>query len=162
MHMDKARATSFFTNTLPFVFYACVTNQLRNALCFCWFQYILKKSFCQVFHEYSRSFFCVSFFTCASALFTLAHGVERSSAANLPKTKPQSLFFTAITAWMMVYGMTLYNLVLATGSFTNASFLLALKEMWLEFVVIFFCAFFISSLLAKRLAFRTVFHVKAV
>ena len=80
----------------------------------------------------------------------------------MPKTKPQSLFFTAITAWMMVYGMTLYNLVPATGSFTNASFLLALKEMWLEFVVIFFCAFFMSSLLAKRLAFRTVFHVKAV
>lgn len=69
----------------------------------------------------------------------------------MPKTKPQSLFFTAITAWMMVYGMTLYNLVLATGSFTNASFLLALKEMWLEFVVIFFCAFFISSLLASVL-----------
>ena len=63
----------------------------------------------------------------------------------MPKTKPQSLFFTAVTAWMMVCGMTLYNFVLATGRFTNASFLLALKDMWFEFVVIFFCACFISS-----------------
>ena len=60
----------------------------------------------------------------------------------MPKTKPQSLFFTA---WMMVCGITLYNFVLATGRFTNASFLLALKDMWFEFVVIFFCACFISS-----------------
>ena len=63
----------------------------------------------------------------------------------MPKTKPQSLFFTAVTAWMMVCGMTLYNFVLAMGRFTNASFLLALKDMWFEFVVIFFCACFISS-----------------
>ena len=74
----------------------------------------------------------------------------------MPKTKPQSLFFTAVTAWMMVYGMTLYNIVLASGSFTNMTFGLALKEMWLEFVVIFFCAYFISSPLAKRFAFRIV------
>ena len=74
----------------------------------------------------------------------------------MPKTKPQSLFFTAVTAWMMVYGMTLYNIVLAAGRFTNASFLIALKEMWLEFVIIFFCAYFISSPLAKRFAFRIV------
>ena len=31
----------------------------------------------------------------------------------MPKTKPQLLFFTAITAFIMVYGMTLYNTVLA-------------------------------------------------
>lgn len=74
----------------------------------------------------------------------------------MPKTKPQSLFFTAVTAWMMVYGMTLYNIVLAAGSFTNATFLFALKDMWLEFVIIFFCAYFISSPLAKRFAFRIV------
>ena len=74
----------------------------------------------------------------------------------MPKTKPQSVFFTAITAWMMVYCMTLYNLVLATGMFTNASFLLALKEMWLEFVIIFLCAYFISSPIAKKLAFKVV------
>ena len=74
----------------------------------------------------------------------------------MPKTKLESIFFTAVTAWLMVYGMTLYNLVLVTGSFTNASFLLALQEMWLEFIIIFLCAYFVSSPIAKKLAFRVV------
>ena len=74
----------------------------------------------------------------------------------MPKTKLESVFFTAVTAWLMVYGMTLYNLVLATGDFTNASFLLALKEMWLEYILIALAAYFISSPMAKRLAFRVV------
>ena len=74
----------------------------------------------------------------------------------MPKTKLESVVFTAITAWLMVYGMTLYNLVLVAGSFTNASFLLALKEMWLEYVIIALCAYFISSPAAKKLAFRVV------
>lgn len=74
----------------------------------------------------------------------------------MPKTKLESVIFTAVTAWIMVYGMTLYNLVLATGSFTNGTFLLALKEMWLEYVIIALCAYFISSPAAKKLAFRVV------
>ena len=44
----------------------------------------------------------------------------------MPKTKLQALLFTAVTAWIMVYLMTLYNMVLATGVFTNATFLEAL------------------------------------
>ena len=72
---------------------------------------------------------------------------------QMPKTKGESIFFTAVTAWLMVYGMTLYNLVLLSGSFTNA---MALQEMWLEFVIIFLCAYFISSPIAKKLAFRVV------
>jgi hypothetical protein len=52
--------------------------------------------------------------------------------------------------------MTLYNTVLAMGSFTNATFLIALKEMWVEFIVIFLCAFFLSSHVAKYFAFRVV------
>lgn len=74
----------------------------------------------------------------------------------MPNTKLESVFFTAITAWGMVYCMTLYNTVLAAGSFTNDSFLLAFKNMWIEFVLIFLCAYFISSRAAKRLAFRVV------
>lgn len=74
----------------------------------------------------------------------------------MPKTKLESVFFTGVTAWLMVYGMTLYNLVLAGGSFTNGSFLLALKEMWVEYVIIALCAYFISSPVAKNLAFRVV------
>lgn len=74
----------------------------------------------------------------------------------MPKTKFQSVVFTAITVWSMVYIMTLYNTVLAMGSFTNATFLIALKEMWVEFIVIFLCAFFLSSHVAKYFAFRVV------
>lgn len=74
----------------------------------------------------------------------------------MPKTKFQSVIFTAITAWIMVYIMTLYNVVLAMGSFTNATFLITLKGMWIEYIIIFLCAFFISSHVAKYFAFRVV------
>ena len=56
----------------------------------------------------------------------------------------------------MVYVMTLYNTVLAMNSFTNATFLMALKGMWIEFVINFLCAYFISSHAAKYFAFRVV------
>lgn len=74
----------------------------------------------------------------------------------MPKTKFESFVFTFITAWMMVYVMTLYNIVLNTGSFTNFTFLIALKSMWIEFVIIFLCAYFLSSHVAKYFAFRVV------
>ena len=74
----------------------------------------------------------------------------------MPKTKLESIVFTAITAWIMVYIMTLYNTVLAAGCFTNATFLTALKGMWIEFILIFLCAYFISSHIAKYFAFRIV------
>ncbi|MGM9927726.1 MAG: hypothetical protein ACI35P_07205 [Bacillus sp. (in: firmicutes)] len=74
----------------------------------------------------------------------------------MPKTKFQSVIFTAVTAWIMVYIMTLYNTVLAMRSFTNATFLIALKGMWIEYIIIFLCAFFISSHVAKYFAFRVV------
>lgn len=64
--------------------------------------------------------------------------------------------FTAITAWFMVYIMTLYNTILATHHFTNSTFLIALKEMWVEYIFIFLCAYFISGHIAKILAFRIV------
>lgn len=74
----------------------------------------------------------------------------------MPKTKLESVIFTAVTAWIMVYIMTLYNTVLAMGSFTNATFFIALKGMWIEFIIIFLCAYFISSHVAKYFAFRVV------
>lgn len=74
----------------------------------------------------------------------------------MPKTKFQSVIFTAITAFIMVYFMTLYNTVLASGTFTNYTFLIALKGMWIEYIIIFLCAFFISSGIAKKLAFKVV------
>lgn len=74
----------------------------------------------------------------------------------MPKTKIEKLFFTFITAWMMVYVMTVYNTVLATGRFSNSTFLVALKGMWIEFVIIFLCAYFVSSRLAQNCAFKIV------
>ena len=74
----------------------------------------------------------------------------------MPKPKGESIFFTAITAWMMVYVMTLYNTVLAMGSFTNATFLIALKGMWIEYIIIGLLAYFVSGHLAKMCAFRVV------
>ena len=35
----------------------------------------------------------------------------------MPKTTHESIFFTLVTAWMMVYGMTLYNLVRLSSQF---------------------------------------------
>lgn len=74
----------------------------------------------------------------------------------MPKTRFQTIVFTFITAWMMVYGMTLYNVVLAGNQFSNGTFLTALKGMWVEFVIIFLCAYFVSAHVAKILAFRVV------
>ena len=74
----------------------------------------------------------------------------------MPRTRGESIFFTVITAWMMVYCMTLYNTVLATGSFTNATFLIALKGMWIEYVIIFLLAYFVSGHIAKFFVFRVV------
>ena len=56
----------------------------------------------------------------------------------MPKTKFEAIVFTAIKAWMIVYVMTLYNTVLATSSFTNSTFLIVLKSMWIEFVIVFY------------------------
>lgn len=74
----------------------------------------------------------------------------------MPKTTGQSIFFTAITAWMMVYVMTVYNTVLAMGEFTNVTFIIALKSMWIEYVIIFLLAYFVSGHIAKFFAFRVV------
>lgn len=74
----------------------------------------------------------------------------------MPRTRGESIFFTAITAWMMVYVMTLYNTVPAMGSFTNITFLIALKEMWVEYIIIALLAYFVSGHLAKICAFRVV------
>lgn len=74
----------------------------------------------------------------------------------MPKTRFQSIVFTAITAWIMVYIMTLYNTALATGTFINHTFIVALASMWPEFVIIGLCAYFISSHVARKLAFRVM------
>lgn len=75
---------------------------------------------------------------------------------RMPKTRMESVFFTAVTAWMMVYGMTLYNTVLVKGEFTNGTFIAAFKGMWVEYIIIALLAYFVSGGLAKRCAFQIV------
>ena len=47
----------------------------------------------------------------------------------MPKTLPEKIIFTIIMAAIMVYGMIVYNVALATGGVTNATFGMALHEM---------------------------------
>lgn len=75
---------------------------------------------------------------------------------RMPRNTIESIVFTAITCWFMVYIMTLYNIVLASNTFNNYTFLIALKGMWIEFIIIYLCAYFISSKLAPRFAFKVV------
>ena len=44
----------------------------------------------------------------------------------MPKTLPEKIIFTIIMAAIMVYGMIVYNVALATGGVTNATFGMAL------------------------------------
>ena len=74
----------------------------------------------------------------------------------MPKTKLERIFFTAVTAFFMVYGMTIYNTVLANGTFTNRTLLDALTHMWVEYGIIFLLAFFVAGAIAPKLAFRVV------
>lgn len=75
---------------------------------------------------------------------------------SMPKNRVQSVVLTMISAFMMVYPMTIYNMALVNGGLTNGLFLTAIRNMWPEYVVIALCAFFISSPIALHLAFRFV------
>ena len=70
-------------------------------------------------------------------LFVSFYFLERSSF--YAKTTHESIFFTLVTAWMMVYGMT-HNPVRLSASSRMPVFL-ALKEM-AEYILIALCAYF--------------------
>lgn len=74
----------------------------------------------------------------------------------MPKTKFQSVIFTALMAFCMVYCMTVYTIALNYGSLSYQVFPMAIKEMWLEYIVVFCLIFFLITNLAKRLAFRII------
>ncbi len=74
----------------------------------------------------------------------------------MPKTKFQSIIFTAIMVFFMVFCMTVYNLALNMGTLNGMIFVLALKEMWLEYVVVYCLIFFVITETAKKLAFRVI------
>ena len=74
----------------------------------------------------------------------------------MPKTKFQSLIFTLIMVFCMVFCMTCYTLAWNMGEFAPHIFLMAIQEMWLEYVVVFYLIFFLITKAAQKLAFRIV------
>lgn len=109
---------------------------------------------CQTDGQHLLSFFVVGKETLWLWNSFLMRFKNTTEEKKMPRTRGESIFFTAITAWMMVYVMTVYNTVLATGSFTNTTFLIALKGMWIEYIIIGLLAYFVSGHLSKMCAFR--------
>ena len=56
----------------------------------------------------------------------------------------------------MVYCMTVYNLAIGAGGLEYWMFLTAIKEMWLEFVIVFVLIFFLISPAAVKLGHKLV------
>ncbi len=76
----------------------------------------------------------------------------------MPRTKFQSVIFTAMMVFCMVYCMTCYTIAQKFGRLTYEVFLLAIKEMWLEYVIVFVLIFFLISPAAMKLAGK---HIKS-
>lgn len=74
----------------------------------------------------------------------------------MPKTKCQSVIFTALMVFCMVYCMTVYTIALKFGVLSYSVFALAMKEMWLEYIVVFCLIIFLITNTAKKLAFRVI------
>ncbi len=69
----------------------------------------------------------------------------------MPKTKVQSIVFTALMVFCMVYCMTVYTVSMKLGGLSYAVLAMALKEMWVEYLIVFLLIFFIIAKLAMKL-----------
>lgn len=74
----------------------------------------------------------------------------------MPKTKLQSIIFTAIMAFVMVYAMVCYNIAIDKGGMSNEIFLIAFAEMPIMWPIAVILEFFVVEKLATKLAFRFV------
>jgi hypothetical protein len=72
------------------------------------------------------------------------------------KTKMQDVIFTTIMATFMVYGMIVYNIVLATGNLDGSVFAAALHELLIMVPIAFVLEFFAVGLIAKKAALSIV------
>ena len=68
----------------------------------------------------------------------------------MPKTKFQSIIFTLIMVFFMVFSMTCYTISLNMGSLTPQVFSMAIREMWVEYVVVFCLIFFLITKLLRN------------
>lgn len=73
----------------------------------------------------------------------------------MPKTKFQSIIFTLLMVFFMVYCMTAYTISLKFNELSYQVFYLAIKEMWIEYIIVFCLIFFVITKTAKILAFKT-------
>lgn len=74
----------------------------------------------------------------------------------MPKNKLQSIIFTILMAFVMVYGMICYNISLDMGGMKNEIFLLAFHEIIIMLPVAFILEFFVVEKLSTAMAFRIV------
>lgn len=70
----------------------------------------------------------------------------------MPKTKTQNLVFTLLMAFCMVFCMTAYSVSLEMGGFSTAVLGMAIREMWVEYVIVLIIVHFIVSKIAVMLA----------
>lgn len=89
----------------------------------------------------------------------------------MPKTRGQSIFFTAVTAWIMVYIMTLYNTVVSQVAFASIIGVYhgyGFTSQFLPNYLVTYCRNFIMALPVQlfiagplaRLIFRSIFVKK--
>ena len=69
----------------------------------------------------------------------------------MPRTKLQSVIFTAMMVFCMVFCMTCYTIAKKMGGLSYEVFLMAIKEMWIEYVIVFLLIFFLITPVAKKL-----------
>ena len=72
----------------------------------------------------------------------------------MPKTKLESVVFTALMGFCMVFSMTCYTGVLRAGGVTYGLFAQSIREMWIEFAFVFLLVFFGVSRIAPRIALK--------
>lgn len=73
----------------------------------------------------------------------------------MPRTKFQNVVFTAIMAFFMVFGMTVYSITVQTGELTYGTLIAAITEMWIEYVIVFLIVLLFMSKLAAKIAFAS-------
>lgn len=78
----------------------------------------------------------------------------------MPKTKFQSVIFTLIMVFCMVYCMTVYTVAYNAGGLSYTVFLAAIKEMWIEYVIVFILIFFVISPTALKLSGKLIDRTK--
>ena len=74
----------------------------------------------------------------------------------MPKTKFQSIIFSAMMSVTMAYGMEMYNNALKMGGMSNAVFLSALQETTYMCLIVFVISSLVGNRVGQKIAFRHV------